>query len=133
MIIILYKYIDRHAQTPNKTKTKDTISLNYNTLCYITPFNRNGWVSMKGIYKHRCRRDTRRLSNTYLKKNQNAPRPSEHPPVRGKKMSKLLSRVFKKNKQNTPSNLLVYSTIQCSTIVIILYVMSRAIPPYIMS
>ena len=25
-----------------------------------------------------------------LKKNQNAPRPSEHPPVRGEKMSKLL-------------------------------------------
>ena len=26
----------------------------------------------------------------FLKKNQNAPRPSEHPPVRGEKMSKRL-------------------------------------------
>ena len=61
-----YNYIDRHATTPNKTKSKDTISLNYNTLCYIT--SRNGWVSMKGIYKYidRCRRDTERLSNNNL-------------------------------------------------------------------
>ena len=29
-----------------------------------------------------------------LKKNQNAPRPSEHPPVRGKKMSKRLGGII---------------------------------------
>ena len=44
---MLYNYIDRHARTPTKTKTKNTISLNYNSLCYIA--SRNGWVSMKGI------------------------------------------------------------------------------------
>ena len=33
--ITLYNYIDRHAGTPNKTKTKDTISLNYSSICYI--------------------------------------------------------------------------------------------------
>ena len=50
-IVILYNYyyIDRHARTPNKTKTKNTISLNYNSLYYIA--SRNGWVSMKGVYK----------------------------------------------------------------------------------
>ena len=31
-------------------KTKDTISLNCSSLCYIA--SRNGWVSMKGIYKY---------------------------------------------------------------------------------
>ena len=30
------------------------------------------------------------VSDIRLKKNQNAPRPSEHPPVRGEKMSKRL-------------------------------------------
>ena len=30
----------------------------------------------------------------FLKKNQNAPRPSEHPPVRGRKMSKRLGRII---------------------------------------
>ena len=47
--VILYNYIDRHAGTPNKTKTNDTISLDYSSLCYIA--SRIGWVSMKGIYK----------------------------------------------------------------------------------
>ena len=31
------------------TKTEDTGSLDYNSICYIT--SRIGWVSMKGIYK----------------------------------------------------------------------------------
>ena len=69
-IVILYNYIDRQARTPNKTKTEDTLSLNYNTLCCI--ISRNGWVSMKEI------------STSILKNNENAPRPSEHLPVRGK-------------------------------------------------
>ena len=49
LYLVLYNYIDRHARTPNKTKTKNTMSLNYNSLCCIA--SRNGWVSMKGIYK----------------------------------------------------------------------------------
>ena len=32
-----------------KTKTKDTMSLDYSSICYIGP--RIGWVSMKEIYK----------------------------------------------------------------------------------
>ena len=67
-------------------KTEDTGKLDYNSIRYIT--SRIGWVSMKRIYKYRCRRDPGKLSNnnycyTYLTKDQ-------HP----------------------PSNLLVYSTIQ---------------------
>ena len=31
------------------TKTEDTGSLDYNSICYIT--SRIGWMSMKGIYK----------------------------------------------------------------------------------
>ena len=30
-VIILYNYINRHAGTPNKTKTEDTISLDYSS------------------------------------------------------------------------------------------------------
>ena len=44
-----HTYIDHHAGTPNNTETKDTIILDYSSLCYIT--SRIGWVSMKGIYK----------------------------------------------------------------------------------
>ena len=31
----MYNYIDSHAGTPDKTKTKDTISLDYSSICYI--------------------------------------------------------------------------------------------------
>ena len=71
-----------------QTKTEDTISLDYNSICYIT--SRIGWVSMKGVFKYTCRRDPGKLYNNYLKKNQSTPRPSEHPPVMGGKMSKRL-------------------------------------------
>ena len=47
--VILYTYIDRHAGTPNKTKTKDTMRLDYSSVCYIG--SRIGWVSMKEIFK----------------------------------------------------------------------------------
>ena len=48
------------------------MSLDYNSLCSIG--SRIGWVSV-------C---------VFLKKNQSTPRPSEHPPVMGEKMSKRL-------------------------------------------
>ena len=36
-------------------------------------------MSIKGIFKYRCRRDPGKLyNNNYLKKNLNAPRPSEN-------------------------------------------------------
>ena len=89
---ILYNSINRHTGI-NHTKTDKTGSLDYNSICYIT--SRIGWVSIKGIYKHICRRDPGKLSinywYTYLTKDQ-------HP----------------------HSNLLVYSTIQCSTIEIMI-------------
>ena len=51
---------------------------------------------MKGIYKkYKCRRHTGRLSTNYCY-------------------------AYLKKDQNTPSNLLLYSTIQCSTIVIVI-------------
>ena len=31
--VILYTYINRHAGTPNKTKTIDTMSLDYSSIC----------------------------------------------------------------------------------------------------
>ena len=46
---ILYTNIDHHAEKPKNTKTKDTIILDYNSLCYIA--SRIGWVAMKGIYE----------------------------------------------------------------------------------
>ena len=33
--VMLYIYIDRHAGTPNKTKTKDTMGLHYSSACNI--------------------------------------------------------------------------------------------------
>ena len=71
----VYCTIPLTAMQGYQTKTEDTISLDYNSICYIT--SRIGWVSMKGIFKYRCRLFC-------LKENQNAPRLSEHPPVRGK-------------------------------------------------
>ena len=41
-------------------KTEDTGRLDYNSICYIT--SRIGWVSIKGVYKYRCRRDPGKLS-----------------------------------------------------------------------
>ena len=61
--MILYNYIDRHAGTPNKPTTTDTIGLDYQLTFVILCLGSD-----------RC-----------LKKNLNSPRPSEHPPVRGKK------------------------------------------------
>ena len=45
--VILYTYINRHGGTPNKTKTKDTMSLDYSSVCNIG--FRVGWVSTKEI------------------------------------------------------------------------------------
>ena len=88
---VLYCTIPLNAMQGYQTKTEDTTSLDYNSICYVT--SRIGWASMKGIFKYRCRRDSGKLSNnscyTYLTKDQ-------HPPSR--------------------ANLLVYSTIQYSTI-----------------
>ena len=47
--VILYTYISCHAGTPNKTRTEDTMSLDYSSLCNIRSTG-IGWVSMKEIY-----------------------------------------------------------------------------------
>ena len=64
--VILYTHINRDAGTPNKTKTKDTMSLDYSSIYYIG--SRIGWVSMKGIYKSwmNGRNDSGKLSNNYF-------------------------------------------------------------------
>ena len=41
-------HINRHAGTPNKTKIKDTMSLDYSSVC--SGGSRVVWVSMKEIY-----------------------------------------------------------------------------------
>ena len=77
------------------TNTEDKGSLGYNSVCYIT--SKIGWVSMKGIYRYRCRRNPGKLYNnycyTYSTKDQ-------HLPIK--------------------SSLVMYSTIQCSTIEIMI-------------
>ena len=45
--VILCTYINRHAGTPNKTKTKDTMSVDYSSICYIG--SSIGEVSMKAL------------------------------------------------------------------------------------
>ena len=48
-VILLYTYINRHAGTQNKTtKTKDTMSLYYSSVCNIESWV--VWVSMNEIY-----------------------------------------------------------------------------------
>ena len=34
-IVVLYTSINRHSDTPNKTKTQDTMSLDYSSICNI--------------------------------------------------------------------------------------------------
>ena len=46
--VILYTFIKRLAGTPDKTVTKGTMSLDYNSICNIG--SRIGSVSMKEIY-----------------------------------------------------------------------------------
>ena len=46
--VILYTCINRHIGTPDKTKTNDTMSLEYSSVCNIG--SRVVWVSMKEIY-----------------------------------------------------------------------------------
>ena len=47
--VILYTcHINRLAGTPNKTRTKSTMSLDYNSICDIG--SRSGCVSLKEIY-----------------------------------------------------------------------------------
>ena len=54
----LYKSINRYAGTPNKTKTKDMISLNYSSICYIPSTDRMG-VDEGNL------QDTGKLTNDY--------------------------------------------------------------------
>ena len=86
---ILYNTINCHAKISHKHRRHGKLGLQLlgcNLVCYIT--SRIGWVSLKRIYRwYRCRRDPGKLYNnfcyTYLTKD-----------------------------QHTPSNLVVYNTIQ---------------------
>ena len=70
--VILYTYINRHAGTPEKKRKEK---------------KRKEKKRKEKKRKEKKRKEKKRCC---LKKNLNAPRPSEHPPVRGKKMSKRL-------------------------------------------
>ena len=48
-IVLLYNFINRQAAGTPKKKDKDTISLDYSSICYIA--SKIGWVSMKEIHK----------------------------------------------------------------------------------
>ena len=61
-----------------------------------------------------------------LKKNQNAPRPSEHPPVRGGEMSKRSVRWDQRLQIHTVFNRVRYGTVQWPVLVVII----GAIEPY---
>ena len=86
---LVYCTISLIAIQGYRTNTEYTGSFGYNSVCYIT--FRIEWASLKGIFRYRCRCNPGKLYNTfcytYLTKDQ--------PP---------------------PSNLVVYSTLQYSTV-----------------
>ena len=72
--VIMYTYSNRHGGTPNKTATKDAMSLDYSSICYIG--SRVILMSMKEIYNkillyininsHGCRKEhTYNASSTH--------------------------------------------------------------------
>ena len=68
--VILYTYINRHAGTPNKTKTKDTMSLdthNSSILLHLIIIIVGSTIAIRWV-------------SALFKKNLNASKPSEHPP-----------------------------------------------------
>ena len=52
---LVYCTIPLIAMQGYRTNTEDPGSLGYNSVCYLT--FRIGWVSMKGVYRYRCRSD----------------------------------------------------------------------------
>ena len=70
--VILYTYINRHAGTPDKHKTQKQCSTSSNMVVVVIYCN----IGCKD-------KATTLYLNGFLKKNQSALRPSEHPPVRG--------------------------------------------------
>ena len=77
-----------------RTNTKYMGSLGYNSVCYIITSG-IGWVSLKGIYRYICRRNPGKLYNTFCY-------------------------TYLTKDQPLPSSLVVHSTIQCSTIEIMI-------------
>ena len=61
---LVYCTISLIAVQGYRTKTKYSGSSGYNSVCYIT--SKIGWVSLKGIYRYRCRRNPGKLYNTFL-------------------------------------------------------------------
>ena len=53
-LLIVSCTISLIAMQGYRTNTKDTGSLGYNSVCYTT--SRIGWVSLKEIYRYKCRR-----------------------------------------------------------------------------
>ena len=86
---LVYCTIPLVAMQGCHTNTEDTGSLGYNSVCYTT--SKIGWVSLKVIYRYRCRRDPGKLYNNFCY-------------------------MYLTKDQHLPNNLVVFSTIQCSTI-----------------
>ena len=61
--LLVYCTISLIAMQGYRTITEYTGSLGYNSVCYIT--SRIGWVSLKGIFRYRCRRNPGKLYNTF--------------------------------------------------------------------
>ena len=59
---IMYNIINCHARVSHK-HTEYTGSSYYNSVCYIT--SRIRWVSLKGIFRYRCRRNPGKLYKTF--------------------------------------------------------------------
>ena len=61
--LVVYCTIPLIVMQGYHTNTEDTGSLGHNSVCYIT--SRIGWVTMRGIYRYRCKRDPGKLYNNY--------------------------------------------------------------------
>ena len=76
---ILYNIINCHARISHTKKNKkNTGSLGYNSVCYLT--SRIGWVSNKGDFRYRCRIILGNCTEPFVTKDQPPPcnRPSGH-------------------------------------------------------
>ena len=84
---LVYCTISSISMQGYRTNTKYTGGLGYNSVFYIT--SRIGWVSLKGMFRYRCRRNPGNMYITFCYMSLTKAEPP-------------------------PSNLAVYSTIQCS-------------------
>ena len=61
--IILYNIINCHARVSHRHRIHGKLGLQLSLLRYI--YNRIRWVSLKGIFRYRCRRNPGKLYKTF--------------------------------------------------------------------